>query len=55
MKVSLSFTTNHTIEEITNYVNRYIIEHRDKIEMDSTEGVHPIIKYTMIRDDSLWD
>ena len=55
MKRNLSFTPNHTIEEITMYVNKYILEHKNKIELDSTESINPIIKYNLIRDDSLWD
>ena len=55
MKVNLSFTANHTIEEITDYVNRYILEHRYDMEIDSTEGVKLIRKFRMIRDESVWD
>ena len=56
MKINLSFSSNNTIEEITKYVQRYIFEHKNDIEIDQTKNADYIIKYTLIKsDESLWD
>lgn len=57
MKINLNFTPNHTVEEITNYINRYILEHRNDIEIDQTKNAdYDVIKYTICEEkSSLWD
>lgn len=56
MIINLSFTANHTIEEITRYVLRYILEHKNDIEIDQTKGANiDVVKYTLCKEKSkLW-
>lgn len=49
-------SNNMTIEQITHDINEYLLEHNEiDIYADKTELPIFFKRYTMIRDDSLWD
>lgn len=58
MKVNLTFSSNHTIKEITDYVNRYVFNHRYDYDrdIDRTEAPECIVKWSLSEESAvLWE
>lgn len=49
LHIHLSFTDNHTIEEITEEVNRYVTENKHILTTDLTSTPKVIRKFNLIK------
>lgn len=57
MKVNLSFSADHTIKEITEYVNKYVQDNYNMPELNGDYTISPeyIRKIKLQRVYNLWD
>lgn len=48
-------SNNMTIEDIQRDIRKYIYDHKDELYIDRTEIPIYFKRYTLIKDDTLWD
>lgn len=56
-KIRLHFqcSNNMTLEDIYSDIKEYIFEHKNELYLDRTALPIYLKRYTLIRDDTLWD